>query len=147
MVGVGCFAAKTKKYNRKPFFKDNTGNKKTGLYCLLTMIKDGWVRKNKNKRLRTLIICPVRKNSEKRYKKEDVTISISNKKKLPGTFAKVCVWQSGQTFHGTLGTFSTLGTLATFQNVSGVFNVHLIYIYRYFADKQLLFSIVNTFIH
>ena len=31
MVGVGCFAAKTKKHNRKPFFKNNTGNKKAVL--------------------------------------------------------------------------------------------------------------------
>ena len=29
MVGAGCFATKTKKYNKKHFFKDKTGNKKT----------------------------------------------------------------------------------------------------------------------
>ena len=47
----------------------------------------------------------------------------------------------------TFITFNTFGTLATFQDVSDVFNVHLIYICRYFADRQLLFLAVNTFIH
>ena len=45
----------------------------------------------KKKWSRTLAIYPARKNSEKRYKREDVTISILNKKGLPGTSAKT-VW-------------------------------------------------------
>ena len=48
-------------------------------------------------------------------KNGNVTTSISDRESLPGTSAKVCAWQSGQTFHGTLGTFSSLGTLATFR--------------------------------
>ena len=47
MVGTGCFATKTKKYNRIFFFKNKTGKKKRFLCCLLTMIKNGWVKKRK----------------------------------------------------------------------------------------------------
>ena len=118
MIGIGCFTARTRKYNKKPFFKNNTGSKKA-VFVLFIDHDQRWMgQENKKKRPRTLIIYPARKNSEKRYKGENVTISVLNKEGLPGTFAKICVWQSGQTFN-------TLGTLATFQDVSDVPDVPL----------------------
>ena len=44
----------------------------------------------------------------------------------------------------TLGTF---GTLATSQTCQTFLTFYLIYICRYFADKQLFFLTVNTFIY
>ena len=93
-----------------------------------------------------LIIYPARKNSEKRHKRENVTTSVSNKKSLPGTSAKIWIWQSGQKFK-TFKHIGNVGNVGNVPNVSDVFNVHFIYIYRYFANKQLFFLVVNTFIH
>ena len=50
MVGVGCFAAKTRKYNKKPFFKDNTGNKKT-VFVLLVDHDQKWMGQEKQKKM------------------------------------------------------------------------------------------------
>ena len=48
---------------------------------------------------RTLAIYPARKNSEKRYKREDVTTSILNKKSLP---RNACQNKLGKRSGGTL---------------------------------------------
>ena len=120
MVGVNCFATRTRKHNRKLFFKNNTGSKKAVFVLPADHDQKRMDQeKQKTKKWRkTLIIYPARKNSEKRHKRENVTISVLNKKGLPGTSAKICVWQSGQTFN-------TFGTLATFQDVSDVPDVPL----------------------
>ena len=110
------------------------------------MIKNGWAKKNKRKRLRTLIIYPARKNSEKRYKRENVMTSISNKKSLPGTFAKVCVWQFGQTLKKRWERSARLDV----GNVPGRVRLSsrsTSYICRYFADRQLFSLAINTFIY
>ena len=70
------------------FSKINLTAKKRFRCYLLTMVKK---HEPKEKWSRTLAICPARENSEKRYKGEDVTTSVLNKKKLPGTFAKA-IW-------------------------------------------------------
>ena len=76
----------------------------------------------------------------------NVTTSVSNKKGLPGTFAQICAWQSGPTFKN----------IGNVQHVGNVCNVpgrvrrswrSTSYIYRYFADRQLFFLTVNTFIY
>ena len=55
-------------------FKDKTGNKKT-VFVLLADHDQNWInQKNEKKWRRTLTIYPARKNSEKRYIKENVTI-------------------------------------------------------------------------
>ena len=68
--------------------------------------KRKWVKKEKGW-LRALIIYPARKNSEKRYKGENVTTPILNKKGLP---RNVCQNRLGKTFRWNVGTFDTLGT-------------------------------------
>ena len=98
MVGVGCFAARTREHNKELFFKDNTGSKKSIFVLPADHGKRKMGQEKKKKWQNALIICPARKNSEKRHKGEDVTTSISNKESLPGTSAKICAWQSGQTF-------------------------------------------------
>ena len=81
---------------------------------------------------------PARKNSEKWYKGEDVTISVLNKKGLPRN-----AYQNGlgKTFRWNVGTFDTLGTFRR------VWRSLHIYIYRYLADKQLFSLAINTFIY
>ena len=143
--GLVVLQPKQGNITRNLFSKIIRAIKKRFLYCLLTMIRNGWVRKTKKKWRRTLTIYPARKNCEKRYKREDVTTSVLNQKKLPGTSAKIWTWQSGETFK----TFKYIGNVRNVGNVpdvSNVFNVHFIYICRYFADKQF-FLIVNTFIY
>ena len=115
MLGTGCFTTRTREHNKEPFFKDNTGSKKSISVLFVDHGKKKMGQEKRKKWQNALIIRPARKNSEKRYKGEDVTTSVSNKENLPGTSAKVCAWQSGQTFHGTLGTFNSLKTLATFR--------------------------------
>ena len=137
MLGIGCFATRAREHNRELFFKNNTGNKKSVSVLPADHGKKKMDQKKRKKRQNALIICPARKNSEKRHKRENVTTSVSNKENLPGTSAKVCVWQSGQTFHGTLGTFSSLKTLATFQTCQ-TFLTFTSYIY-------IVISQINSF--
>ena len=103
-------------------------------------------KSGKKKWQKTLIICPARKNSEKRHKKENITTSISNKKGLPGTSAKIRVWQFGQTFQKRWER-STHWERWQRSRTCQTFLTFTSYIYRYFANRQLFFLIVNTFIH
>ena len=75
-----------------------------------------------------------------------VTTSVPDKEGLPGTSAKICAWQSGQTFKN-VGNVQHVWNVGNAPDVSDVLNVHFIYICRYLADKQLLSLTVNTFIH
>ena len=132
--GLVVLQPEPKNITGNPFSKIIRAIKKRFLCCLLTMIKNGWVKKKWRK---TLTIYPARKNSEKRYKKESVTPSVLNKKKLLGTFAKIWIWQSGQTFKKFkhIGSVKNVGNVP---NVSDVFNVHFIYIY-------IVISQINSF--
>ena len=97
MVGVNCFAARTRKHKRNPFFKDKFNSKKA--VSLLSADHGKKKRGKKKKRVATdANYIPRMENSEKRYKGENVTTSILNKKGLPGTSAKT-VWakRSGET--------------------------------------------------
>ena len=126
MVGAGCLTTKTRKHSRKLFFKDNTGNKKT-IFVLLADHDQGWMGQGE-KMVKDVNYIPRTEDSEKRHKGENVTTSVLNKKGLPGTFAKIRAWQSGQTFK----TFRHIGNVRNVGNVpdvSDVPNVHLIYIY------------------
>ena len=137
ILGINCFATRAKEHNREPLFKNNTGSKKSIFVLPADHGKRKMGQEKKKKWQNTLIIYPARKNSEKRHKGEDVTTSVSNRENLPGTSAKVRAWQSGQTFHGTLGTFSSLKTLATFQTCQ-TFLTFTSYLY-------IVFSKINSF--
>ena len=113
------FCNQNKEHNRKPFFKNNTGSKKA-VFMLFADHDQRWMgQENKKKWQRTLTIYPARKNSEKRHKGENVTISVLNKKSLPETSAKIRAWQSGQ----TLGTFMHIRNIWNVGNVPDVSNV------------------------
>ena len=132
---------------RKLFWSINLAAKKRFLCYLLTMIKDWWVKNPKKKRWRTLIIYPARKNSEKRHIRENVTISILNKKSLPRNVCpnfNLAIWANVQKRwerSTRLERWQRSKTCQTF------LTFHFIYIYRYLANKQLFSFIVNTFIH
>ena len=49
MIGIGCFAAKTKKYNRKTSLKDKTGSKKA-VFILFTDHDKKWMGKKKQEK-------------------------------------------------------------------------------------------------
>ena len=89
MVGVNCFTTRTKKYKKNPFFKNKFNSKKA---IFLLFVDHGKKNGTGKKKVATDVnYIPRTVNSEKRYKKENVTISVLNKKGLPGTSAKT-IW-------------------------------------------------------
>ena len=60
--------------------------------------------------------------------RQAVTTSVLDKKGLPGTFAKIRAWQSGQTFR-TFMHIKNVRNIGNVPDVSDVFNVHFIYIF------------------
>ena len=139
IIKIGCFTTKTRKHYRKTFFGNKFSSKKAIFVLFVDHGRRLMGQKNKKKRWRTLTIYPARKNSEKRYKREDVTISILNKKSLPRNVCQnfnLTIWANIQKRwerSTRLELWQRSRTCQTF------LTFHFIYIYRYFADKPFFF--------
>ena len=90
--------------------------------------------------------CAIRKHD--RTRKEGLCYDLSLKQgKFAGNVCqglRLAVWAN---VPWNVGNFQLTGNVGNVPDVSNVPDVHLIYIYRYFANKQFLFLIVNTFIY
>ena len=91
MVGVNRFTARARKHKKNLFFKNKFSSKEAVFLLFADHGKRKWGRKEKKRVATDASYIPRTENSEKRYKRENITNSVLNKEGLPGKSAKT-VW-------------------------------------------------------
>ena len=132
MIWIGRFATKTKIYNRNVFLDNDFNNKKT---VFMAFIDHGQKMINQTKKsAETLIICPARKNSEKRYKKENFTISSLTKNFPENVGQKICFGDvPGRAYNQIWQHVSKRWDVRDINHVPTFRTTHYLYIYTYIS--------------